>query len=137
MKRWILFGSVLACLSICGCGSDGPEIIPVEGTASLGGGQWPKGGTLTFAPVQAQGENPRLPGWAEFDASGRFSARCSHGEGLVPGTYRVHIQCDKVEHEHGEGSPENSFVARSYAQQPHEIEIAAGMAPLTLDFPKN
>jgi len=86
-----------AALWLAGCGSDHPETVPVRGRVTLGGGDWPKPGRLVFTCVKPAEGFPRRPGRADFDTDGDFEARTwDPGDGLMPGTYKVAVECWEV-----------------------------------------
>ena len=75
------------------CRRNDVELVLVEGTITLGGGEWPRPGMLAFTPVQRGTGVPLRPGWANFGKDGRFRATTfKEGDGLVPGTYRVAVE---------------------------------------------
>ena len=51
----VVLCGLLGLLLLFGCGRSGPEIVPVHGTITLGGGPWPKPGVLVFAGESAAG----------------------------------------------------------------------------------
>jgi hypothetical protein len=84
-------------LVVAGCGPDRPEMVPVSGTVTVGGAPPPAEGAIYFAPITVAEGLPRRPGRAEFDKSGNYQATSfEDGDGLVPGTYRVRVECWKV-----------------------------------------
>ena len=88
-------GVVLAVmlLASAGCGANNVELVPVEGQITFGGGPWPKPGNVMLLPKEAAAGQPLIPAWGSFDVDGRFKAECNTGDGLVPGTYLVSIEC--------------------------------------------
>jgi len=89
---------VLALLPLCsGCGPGRPVPTPVTGKVTLNEGKWPAAGTLFFMPVEGVEGYPRIPGTAEFDVEGNFSARTFEPkDGLMPGRYTVRVDCWEV-----------------------------------------
>jgi hypothetical protein len=72
-------------------------MVPVSGTVTVGGAAPPTGGAIYFAPLTVAEGLPRRPGRAEFDASGNYEVTSfEDSDGLVPGTYRVRVECWKV-----------------------------------------
>jgi hypothetical protein len=83
-------------LSFSGCGNDRPTTIPVGGRITFGGGPPPAAGAVFFAPIDAEAGYPRRPGRAMFDEEGSYEATSfEEGDGLVPGEYRVSVECWK------------------------------------------
>jgi hypothetical protein len=124
---------------LTGCGGqEGPERIQVRGQVTYGGGPWPKPGVLYFVPIENAPGNTH-PGLGYFDTSGSFRAQTfGPGDGLVPGTYRVRVECWEVEPspdpKHG---PPKSYVPANHTLP--DLEIPAGTSgPLTpsYDVPK-
>jgi hypothetical protein len=127
---------LLALVPLTGCADKGPHLEAVEGRVTLGGGDWPVGGTLTFAPLEAEKGLPQLPGWAAFEADGRFVAQCASGPGLVPGKYVVNVVC-AGEGEGHDGKPVRSRVSPAYQAKPHQVIVERNRTgELTLDIPK-
>jgi hypothetical protein len=89
---------VLLAFAVTGCGgSDRPDTIPVRGHLTYDGGDWPMPGRIYFTPLEPAEGFPRRPGTANFDTDGRFSAKTwEDGDGLMPGKYRISIECWKV-----------------------------------------
>ena len=85
---------VAACILAAGCSDGRTRTIEVTGRVTYGGGDWPKPGVLYFAPLEPIGNLPQRPGTAKFGTDGRFRARTfSDGDGLIPGRYRINIEC--------------------------------------------
>lgn len=86
-----------ACACLGGCSAeDGPQTIAVNGRVTFDGGVCPGAGDIRFTPVSPAANAPRRPGYATFGTDGRFLVRSfKEGDGLVPGTYRVRIECWK------------------------------------------
>jgi hypothetical protein len=128
--------ALLACLALVCSGCSRPE-VPLEsvaGRVTLGGGEWPTGGSLTFAPVESDAGVPKVPGWADFPADGHFIAQCSLGDGLPPGKYVVNVVCREAASHDAKPA---ATVAASYQKKPHEVVVAAGKEnELVLDIPK-
>jgi hypothetical protein len=123
----------LACatsmLLLCGCGNDRPTTIPVSGTVKFQGGPPPAAGTLYFTLEKAERGFPLRPGVAEFDAAGRFTVKTwDRGDGLMPGRYRVAVECWKVPPVI-DGPPAESYVpeeCRNAATSNLEVVIQLG-----------
>ena len=84
-------------LLLGGCGYDRPSTIAMHGTVTFGGQTPPTAGAIYFAPIEVAPGLPRRPARAMFDADGHFRATSfDDGDGIVPGTYRVRIECWKT-----------------------------------------
>jgi len=83
-------GAVFAaalCMWAGGCGSGGPELVPLTGTVTLDG-EPVEGASVTFMP-QFTGQ----PATGTTDVTGKFSLRTHpHGEGVMPGKHKVTVQ---------------------------------------------
>jgi hypothetical protein len=102
---------VTAC---AGCRESPLELVPVRGRVLYGGGQWPAGGTILFLPEEPMMGHTYHPGTATFGPDGRFVAGTfSAGDGLVPGTYVVRVECWKVPPTMG-GPPPESYLPPAY-----------------------
>ena len=87
----------LALIVTIGCGSDRPTTIPVRGEITFGGGPPPAEGAVFFAPIEVEEGYPRRPGRARFNQEGVYEATSfEDGDGLVPGEYRVSVECWKT-----------------------------------------
>ena len=96
-RRRFLFALLLSGWLLPGCGSKHPTTVPVRGTITYGGGAWPKGGAVFFTCVKPAEGFPGRPGMARFDTQGRFVVTTwENVEGLMPGQYRVGIECWKL-----------------------------------------
>jgi len=119
--------ALLAILVLAGCRSDLPETVPVGGRVTLEGGAWPAQGTLYFTALEPEPGRPHHAGMAPFDADGRFVVTSwRKGDGLVPGKYRIGVECWKVQPTVF-GPPPISFVDDRY--------VSAALSPLELDVP--
>ncbi len=108
-------------LALVGCAdSNLPVTVPVSGTVTFNGGPCPAAGTIRFAPLAADPGLPRRPGRADFDVDGKYIARSfREDDGLVPGKYRVLIECWKT-------PPANGQAGSSYIQsgfEPPELSV--------------
>lgn len=106
---------------IAGCGHSGPELVPVKGQVTYGGGPWPKPGVFFFTPVDS---GAGRAGSANFDTEGRFQVNSYQvGEGLYTGIYRLSAQCWNGEVVIGGPLP-LSFVPPKYRSgQSSDLEI--------------
>ena len=88
----------LCLLIIAGCGRAAPEMVPTRGKVTLDGGEWPKPGALYFSPLKPAEGFPGRPGVGQFDTDGTFTVTTRDpGDGLIPGTYRIAVECWEVE----------------------------------------
>jgi hypothetical protein len=77
-----------------GCGSGRPATTRVSGKVTLGGGAWPKAGTLYFNPLEVPEGGIKRPAMGVFDVNGIYSASSwDKGDGLLPGKYNVSVEC--------------------------------------------
>jgi hypothetical protein len=132
---------LFALAALAGCGQSGPEVVPVEGKITYGGGSWPRGGSLYFASAEPAAGLPRRPASATFDASGEFRPTSfKPGDGLVPGRYLVSVEAWESAPTMG-AKPPRSLVPKKY-QSPQtsglEIEVVSGQGKITKtwDIPK-
>jgi len=104
-----------ACLFLAGCRRDGPEVVPVEGKITYGGGSWPRPGMLYFTPLQPAAGFPNRPAWAEFATDGSFRPTSfQRNDGLVPGRYQVAVECWETPPTMGSAIPARSCVPPKY-----------------------
>ena len=95
-RSWWVAVSILL-LAGCG-GQDGPERVLVSGHITYGGGPWPKPGVIYFVPIGASPGGTIHPALGHFDVQGDYTAQTfAPGDGLVPGKYRVRVECWEVE----------------------------------------
>ena len=134
---------LIACclLSIPGCGPDRPDTVGVSGRLTYGGGDWPKPGRVFLTPLEPAEGFPRRAGKADFDTDGRFRVGTwEDDDGLMPGTYRVSIECWRKPP--SMGNPDAlSYVPlelRIASRSPWEIKVAVDGAPVEIerDVPK-
>lgn len=98
-----------------GCGQRGPEIVPVDGTITFGGGPWPKPGVLNFAVDSVSPGMPNRPAMGLFDTDGRLTVTTyTKGDGLIPGKYKMAVECWEVRPEMGSPTPPKSYVPTRY-----------------------
>jgi hypothetical protein len=95
-RAWLLVFT--CCLSLLGgCGSDRPKTVKVTGRVTFRGESMPGPGVLYFVPMDVAEGLPHRPGTARFEQDGRFAVGSFEmDDGLVPGDYRVHVQCWEV-----------------------------------------
>ena len=133
---------LFACFAaIAGCGRRGPEVVKVKGRVTFGGGAWPTEGTLYFTPVAPAAGMPARPAPAHFDVNGDFTVTSfDKGDGLVPGKYKVAVECWEVAPMMGGGPPKSYVAGRFQTAATSGIEVViesgAGTAFVELDVPK-
>lgn len=126
------FAVLLLVVAALGCrDSHLPERVPVRGVVTFDGGPCPATGSLRFLAVEAKEGLPRRPGRATFDKDGRFTVTSfREGDGLVPGSYRVQIECWQVEPV--QGTPGISYIADGY--EAPDLTVSAEAQELTQDY---
>ena len=117
-------------------------MVPVKGTITFGGGLWPKSGTLYFTPESPGTGLPARPATGHFDTGGTITVTSfAEGDGLIPGKYRIGVECWDVPPRMGSPTPAKSFVPPRYAS-PATSGLAVSVQPgekivsLNLDVPK-
>lgn len=139
--RWCA-AAILVALLTCGCsgGRRGVELVRVSGKLSCDRGPMPAAGQVLFVPRQAVTQTatrPLRPGSATFAADGAFRATSwTPGDGLVPGTYAVVVDCWKIPPTM-DGPAAESFIAPAYAAAettPLELVVAPGGGPVSVSF---
>jgi hypothetical protein len=114
-------GIVLGSLLVCGCGGNEFNAVPVAGVVTFAGQSPPAAGTIYFAPSSVRDGASQRPASANFGTDGRFQVTSLQpGDGLLPGNYRVRIECWK-EKPKGTQSAGVSYIAAGYA--PPEVVI--------------
>lgn len=119
-----------------GCGSEQLPTIPVSGKVTFDGGPPPAAGSVQFLPLQPAQGMPRRPGTGSFDLSGEFvAASFNDRDGLVPGTYRVVVQCWR-QPPGSEGEPGVSYIADGHTLPDLTLRADDGVPPeLQYDVP--
>jgi hypothetical protein len=93
-RYFVIFICGLILSLVIGCGRSGPEVVPVKGTITYGGGAWPKAGTLQFVADPAEPNQTIHPAAGHFDTDGRLTvSTLREGDGLVPGRYAIGVSC--------------------------------------------
>ncbi|NLF10018.1 MAG: hypothetical protein GX594_18870 [Pirellulaceae bacterium] len=137
LKRSTFIVGLLLVLS--GCGRDLPEIVPVSGRVQFEGGPPPYAGRVEFLPLETTGKLPRRPGTGKFGPDGYFEVVSFNGtKGLVPGRYRVRIECLSHQPDPAPGEYEKAnMVPADY--EPPELNVDAekgAIDDLIYDVPK-
>ena len=121
-----------------GCGRQGPEMVPVEGTIIFGGGPWPKPGVLNFTVESPAPGLPNRPAMGLFDTDGRLTVTTfKRGDGLIPGKYRIGVECWEVRPEMASPTPPKSYVPpryRSAATSGLTVIVEPGQKVVTLNL---
>ena len=90
--------AVFLLLLLVGCGREGPERVSIQGRVTYAGGPWPKPGVIYFQPLEAAAGLPMRPATGHFGVDGSFQVTSfDPSDGLVPGKYRVRVECWEVE----------------------------------------
>ena len=132
------YALLMAAACLVGCGPGYPETVGASGKVTLNGGAWPKGGLLIFSPTEELPDFPMRPATAQFAADGSFDSATTYepGDGLLPGSYQVRVECWEQE-PNMEGKPVKSYVPEKYhngATSGLEVEVPAGGDPVVLNF---
>ncbi len=112
-------------LLVAGCGRGGPEVVPVRGQITRGGGPWPQPGMIYFTTVEPADGLPDRPAYAQFDAQGNFRVTSFQpDDGLVPGRYRAAVECWQSAPQMSDPTPPVSYVpARFRSPQTSGLEV--------------
>jgi hypothetical protein len=123
---------VVVAVSATGCGNSHlPPTVPVRGKVTFSGGPCPESGNIRFTPLEVAEGLPSRPGRADFSANGEYSARSYQpNDGLVPGKYRVFLECWKVPP--ADGKPGVSYIPSTY--QPPELVVNRQSNSVTFDL---
>lgn len=137
---WIVH--CLFLLILTGCGRSGPELVPVDGTITFGGGPWPKAGVLIFAVDSPAIGMPSRPAMGLFDTDGRLAVTTfTKGDGLIPGKYKMGVECWEVRPDMMSPTPPKSYVPQRYGSPQTSgltvvVEPGQKVVTLNLDVPK-
>ena len=133
-NSFVWLGIALASLLPIGCGSADSDLVPLKGRVTLDGGPWPVPGFITFA-----GESRPLS--VPFDQQGNFEASAYQGKkGVVPGTYKIGIECYEVQPTFDNPEAGKSVVPEKY-QNPGTsglevtLELGSPVTDYKLDIP--
>ncbi|MBN1393698.1 MAG: hypothetical protein JW959_01520 [Pirellulales bacterium] len=133
----LLTPAVLCLMLAAGC-EHGPEVVPVEGRITYGGGPWPKPGVVYFLPVESAAGSSLRPAWAKFDTNGRFFATSfREGDGLVPGKYLASVECWEKPPSMSDPTPPVNLVPerfRSAQTSGLEFTVDPGRKSVSLDW---
>ena len=116
LHLWVgLYLSCLTLVALSGCGKSGPEMVPASGKITLNGGAWPAPGIIYCNPVEAPPGFPKRPCSGFFDTNGNLTFKTvEEGDGLIPGTYTVSVECWIVPQLDPAGRPAKSAVPLKY-----------------------
>jgi len=128
----------LLLLGPLGCGGDRPQTVPVRGKITFGGGPCPAAGFIDFQPIEPAEGYPSRPGSGEFAEDGSYTVTSYEpGDGLVPGRYRVHIECWQELPDEASMSPGVSYVPEDFAPDELVVDPAAkGPVVRNYDIPQ-
>jgi len=124
-------------LLAAGCGESGPTMIPVYGEITFDGEACPAAGVVIFSPIETPEGVPKRPAIGKFGKDGKFETRSyKPGDGLLPGRYRVRIECLS-------GSPparlggieEVSYIAAGYQSEDLTVSADSGAVEVNYDLP--
>lgn len=142
-RHWLRLGmaAIVPLLMVgCSAGRRGVEVVRVSGRLTCDKGPMPAAGQLLFVPRQAMGAGanparPLRPASATFAVDGAFTATSwTPGDGLVPGTYAVVVDCWQVPPTM-DGPPAVSFIAPVYGAAettPLELVVPPGAGPVSV-----
>jgi hypothetical protein len=125
-----------------GCGRSGPEMVPVDGTITFGGGSWPKPGVLNFAVESPAPGMLDRPAMGLFDTDGKLTVTTfTKGDGLIPGKYSLAVECWEVRPDMMSPTPPKSYVPKRYSSAQTSgltvvVEPGQKVVKLNLDVPK-
>jgi hypothetical protein len=96
----------------------------------------PTTGSLRFAPIAAAEGYPKRGGTAQFDEQGNYAVTTFEGaDGLVPGTYRVTVDCWKVAPDMANPSGGESYVAKDFPRPEITISVDDTAREIPFDVP--
>src|SRR5690606_30647715 len=123
-------------------GDSGPEVVPVRGTITYGGGSWPKTGAIYFTPSEAAEGMPLRPALGSFDTDGNVQVTSFQGRsGLVPGTYLISLECWEVPPSMESDAHAVSYLPANYQRAATSglsvvVEPGASFVEVKFDVPK-
>lgn len=127
-----------------GCSSRPYGTVPVHGRVTFGGKQPPARCEVYFVPVATE-EGPETPfvprsGVGYADATGAFEVTSfRNGDGLLPGTYEVRVECrharPQAEHGHPGEMPGMSFVPDDFTAPQLDVPAGASSLQYEIDVP--
>jgi hypothetical protein len=123
------------CVSVAGCGGSGMPMTKVSGNVTIAGGPPPQPGQIIFTQVAGTGQKglPNRPAMAIFRTDGKFAARTfEDGDGLLPGTYTVRIDCFSGPLGEGKSARELSLVPAGWA--PEQLVVTGDERSMTVNY---
>jgi hypothetical protein len=121
--------AVVIAVSITGCGKRGPELVPVNGTITLEGGSWPHPGCIYFTISNPAPGMPGRPAVGKFTANGFLVVTTfKEGDGLIPGDYKIGVECWETPPRMATGAPGKSCVPQR-CQSPTTSGLAVSVKP--------
>lgn len=118
---------------LAGCGPRGPETVPVHGRVTFEGGACPAAGTVYFTPVEAPAGLPLRPASGNFETDGTFTVSSFEtSDGLVPGKYRVRVECWK-QPPGDDGTPGVAYVKAGY-EAPDLVVEPGTRGPVKVEY---
>ena len=134
MKRHLILLALL--VFTLACGPDRPTTVPVSGTVTFSGSPPPAEGMLTFAPIAAAEGYPKRGGRARFDTQGTYVVETfAAGDGLIPGTYRVTVDCWKEAPTMDRPQGGVSYVAKDFQRPEITIEVTDKSREIPIEVP--
>jgi hypothetical protein len=118
-----------------GCGDSGMPMTKVSGNVTIAGGPPPQPGQIIFTQVAGTGQKglPNRPAMAIFRTDGKFAARTfEDGDGLLPGTYTVRIDCFSGPLGEGKSARELSLVPAGWA--PEQLVVTGDERSMTVNY---
>jgi len=135
MKTRLLLSATA--LLVAGCGESGPTMIPVYGKITFDGAACPAAGVVIFSPKETPEGVPKRPATGKFGKDGKFEARSYQpGDGLLPGRYRVRIEClSGLPPPRPGGIEEVSYIAAGYEPEDLTVSADSGAVEANYDVP--
>jgi hypothetical protein len=121
LPRRVLFPLAFCVATVAGCGQNAPDMVPVTGKVTFGGGPWPKPGVVNFTPFKPAEGFPSKGGSGIFGADGSFVVKTGEYEGLIPGEYHITVTC-------WEKPPGFKFRGLNYAPEKYTNPAQSGLA---------
>ena len=125
-------------VTLSGCGKSGPELVPASGKITLNGGSWPSPGIIYCNAVESPPGVPKRPCSGFFDTDGNLTFKTfEDGDGIIPGTYKVGVECWKVKPLDPSGKSAQSYVPIKYQSgmaSGFEIKVEPGQSQVDVNF---
>ncbi|QDU56669.1 hypothetical protein Pan181_28790 [Aeoliella mucimassa] len=124
-------------LGVAGCSGNNYPTVPVGGTVTFDGGPCPGPGVVIFQPV-GESDSGQRPGRGKFKEDGSFLASTyAPGDGLLPGSYLMQVQCDKGQPNPASPDPfgEITWVDPKYKPQEIQVQKGAKLLDIKIDVP--